>query len=67
MKKNPIHVREEEVNWLLTHRRKDVLSIVKAFRNLPPSKRRNFGVGASYLVSMLEKKLKEKRSKRASK
>jgi hypothetical protein len=58
---------DAEVAWLVQHRAKEVRALVRGFRGMTRGRRAGFGVGSSYLVSLLELGLKKEAARKRSK
>jgi len=56
---------EETIHWLLTHKQKEVQTVLRKFRKLPLVKQRQLDRKLIYLVSILEyaSKLKKARNR----
>lgn len=55
-----------QVKALVAHKRADCRRVVRAFRKLGRGKRRELGLPANYLVSLIEDELARKRRKKST-
>ena len=52
---------QKEIRRLLRYQRREVINVIRAYRKLTGGKRRELGVSASYLVSLMESEIRSER------